>query len=472
MTLVFLANGLLVMAMSGMMALIALIYPDTRGVFLEAATLTGFMGGLIVLALLNRPREFSRLHSFLLTGTIWITGATMGAVPLWLWQMAPVDAFFESMSGITTTGSTVMTGLDTMPRGILLWRGLLQWLGGIGFIVAGIALLPILRVGGMQLFKTESSEKGDKEMATAARFAGTTLWVYLGLTLSCIVVYRIGGMSVFDAIVHAMTTLSTGGYSTSDSSFGQFQSPFLEWSATLFMACGGLPFAWYMRVLGRGDWRSEQVRALLILFAVSITMLTAWRVWTSGAPVFEALRQVSFNVVSVVTTTGFATVDYTEWGAFAAVAFLVLTALGGCTGSTSGGAKMMRWVIVLKLLAIRFRRVRLPHAVLVARYQGRAVGDDVVTGVMTFFVLYVITVFGLAILLDFYGLDLTTSFSGALTAVANVGPGIGDTIGPAGNFSTLPDGAKWWLALGMYAGRLEMMTVFVLFTRVFWREAL
>nr|WP_245216430.1 TrkH family potassium uptake protein [Sagittula salina] len=453
------------------MALLGLLFPDTRGLFMEASVITGFPGGLAVLALWNRPRDFSRLHSFLLTGTIWVTGATMGAVPLWLWQMMPVDAFFESMSGITTTGSTVLSGLDHMPHAILLWRAILQWLGGIGFIVAGIALLPILRVGGMQLFRTESSEKGDKEMATAARFAGTTLWVYAGLTLTCMVVYRLGGMSIFDAVVHAMTTLSTGGYSTSDASFGQFHSPGLEWAGTFFMLCGGLPFAWYMRVLSKGDIRSEQVRALMVLFAVSITLLTVWRVWTTGAPVEEALRQVAFNVVSVVTTTGFATVDYTEWGAFAAIAFLVLTALGGCTGSTSGGAKMMRWVIVLKLLRLRFLRVRMPHAVEVTRYNGRVVEADVMVGVMTFFVLYVITVFALAIVLDLYGLDMTTSFSGALTAVANVGPGIGGIIGPAGNFALLPEGAKWWLAFGMYAGRLEMMTVFVLFTRTFWREA-
>lgn len=472
MTLVLLTNGVLVMGMSALMLLMAALFPETRGVFGEAALLSGFTGGLVMLAVSNRPRTFDRLHSFLLTGTIWITGATMGALPLWLWQMSPVDAFFESMSGITTTGSTVMSGLDTTTPGILMWRALLQWLGGIGFIVAGIALLPILRVGGMQLFKTESSEKGDKEMASAARFAATTLWVYVGLTMTCLVVYRAGGMGVFDAIVHALTTLSTGGYSTSDSSFGQFPQPFLEWAGTFFMICGGLPFAWYMRGIAKGDFASEQVRALMLVYAVSVAVLTIWRVWTSGEPWLDVARHVAFSVVSVVTTTGFASVDYTEWGAFAAAALLVLTALGGCTGSTAGGAKMMRWVIVVKVLAARFRRVRTPHAITVTRYQGRVVTDDVVTGVMTFFVLYVMTVFGLAIILDMYGLDMTTSFSGALTAVANVGPGIGHIIGPAGNFAPLPEGAKWWLAFGMYAGRLEMMTVYVLFTRAFWREAL
>ncbi|WP_370311427.1 TrkH family potassium uptake protein [Sagittula sp.] len=470
MTLVMLANGLLMMGMAALMALIGLAYPETRGVFLEAATLVGFVGGLSTLAVANRPRGFRRMHSFLVTGTIWITGATMGAIPLWFWQMAPVDAFFESMSGITTTGSTVMTGLDSTPRGILLWRAILQWLGGIGFIVAGIALLPILRVGGMQLFKTESSEKGDKEMATAARFAGTTLWVYAGLTVSCLAVYHAGGMTAFEALVHALTTLSTGGYSTSDASFGQFEQPFLEWAGTFFMAAGALPFAWYMKGIGKGDFRSEQVRALATLFFVSILLITAWRVWTSGEPVFEVLRHVAFSVVSVVTTTGYATVDYTTWGPFAATAFLVLTAMGGCSGSTSGGAKMMRWLIMLRVLRIRFQRVRLPHSMDSPRYQGRVISDDVVTGVMTFFVLYAITVFGLAVVLDLYELDMMTSFSGALTAVANVGPGIGSQIGPSGNFANLPEGAKWWLSFGMYAGRLEMMTVYVLFTRVFWRE--
>ncbi|ETX27318.1 potassium transporter KefA [Roseivivax isoporae LMG 25204] len=470
MTFVAFINGLLLVGLGALMALNALVFPATRGVFLEAALPVLTVGGCVCLSTLTPRAGLNRLHSFLLTGSTWITAAAAGALPLWLWDLSFTDAFFEAMSGITTTGSTVMTGLDGTPRGILMWRALLQWIGGVGFIVAGIALLPIMRVGGMQLFQTESSEKGDKELASAARFAAATIWIYLALTQLCALVYISGGMTAFEAIAHALTTLSTGGYSTSDSSFGLFESAYLQWAGTLFMLAGALPFAWYIRVLSGRGVRSEQVRALIVTLALVILGLTAWRVATGGTPVLETLRLVAFNVVSVVTTTGYATTDYTTWGPFAAVAFLCLTAMGGCTGSTSGGGKMMRWIVLMRSVRAQMKRIRAPHGIFPVRYEGRPFDADVMSGVMTFFAFYAATVMGLAIALTMYGLDTTTSLSGALTAVANVGPGIGATIGPAGNFASLPDGAKWLLSFGMYAGRLEMLTVYVLLVPAFWRE--
>ncbi|SDX85714.1 TrkH family potassium uptake protein [Citreimonas salinaria] len=470
MTFVVFTNGLLLVGMGILMAVNALLFPMTRMVFLEAALLTTTVGGLVCISTANRLGEMSRLHSFLLTGSTWITAAIAGALPLWLWEMSPADAFFEAMSGITTTGSTVMVGLDATERGILLWRALLQWIGGIGFIVAGIALLPIMRVGGMQLFRTESSEKGEKQLASAARFASATIWIYLVLTFVCILAYIAGGMNTFEAIAHAFTTVATGGYSTSDSSFGLFDSAYLQWMATLFMLAGALPFAWYIRVLNRGAVRSEQVQALIVTLAVVILVMTAWRVITAGSPVFETLRLVAFNVVSVVTTTGYATTDYTAWGPFAVAVFVCLTAMGGCTGSTSGGAKMMRWIVFMRSARAQIKRIRQPHGVLPIRYEGRSVAQDVMSGVITFFVFYFASVVVLAIALSLFGLDMTTSLSGALTAVANVGPGVGEIIGPAGSFASLPDGAKWLLSFGMYIGRLEMLTVFVLMAPAFWRE--
>lgn len=464
------SNGILLLGMSVLMAGLAAIYPATREVFLLSAIVAGLTGGMVSLAVSHRVDDFRRLHTFLLTGSIWITGATAGALPLWLWQLSPTDAFFEAMSGITTTGSTVMSGLDTTAPAILLWRGILQWLGGIGFIVTGIAFLPILRVGGMQLFRTESSERGEKEMASAARFAGATVWIYMALTILCTAVYTVGGMTVFEAVAHALTTVSTGGYSTSDASFGHFDSAFLQWSGTLFMIAGALPFAWYIKGLNRRVFRSEQVRSILAFFVITIAILTLWRAVTAQTPLLETLRLVTFNVVSVVTTTGYATTDYTTWGPFAVAVFFVLTAVGGCTGSTSGGAKMMRWIILFRCIRIQIRTIHSPSAVFRARYEGQSVDEDVVSGVITFFVFYALTVGLLAVALGLYGLDLETSISGALTAVANVGPGVGDTIGPAGNFASLPDGAKLILCFGMYVGRLEMLTVYVLLTATFWRE--
>ena len=470
MTSVVYINSLLLIFMGTLMALNALLFPATGTVFLQAAILTVTVGGLVCISTANRRGELTRLHSFLLTGSMWITGATAGAFPLWLWGLSGDDAFFEAMSGITTTGSTVMTGLDTTDHGILLWRALLQWIGGIGFIVAGIALLPIMRVGGMQLFQTESSEKGEKQLASAAGFASATIWIYLFLTLLCALVYLSGGMTGFEAVAYALTTVSTGGYSTSDSSFGYFQSAYLQWMGTLFMLAGALPFAWYLRMLKRGVVGSEQVRALIITLIVVILVLTAWRVWTGGTPLLETLRLAAFNVVSVVTTTGYATTDYTIWGPFAAAAFVCLTAMGGCTGSTAGGAKMMRWVVLMRSMRAQIRRVHQPHGIFPVRYEGRPIEADVMSGIMTFFVLYFATVFAIAFALALFGLDMTTALTGALTAVANVGPGIGNIIGPAGNFASLPEGAKWLLTFGMYAGRLEMLTVYVLLLPGFWKE--
>lgn len=462
-------NGLVLVFLALVAAGTAALFGTTREIFLESAILLGLLGGLVAIASSHRLGQLSKRHGFVLTGSVWLTAAAGGALPLWLSGLTPVDAVFEAMSGITTTGSTVMAGLDTTPRGILLWRSVLQALGGVGFIVTGIALLPILKVGGMQLFRTESSDKGEKELRNAGQFAAATLVVYAGLIVLCGALYLAGGMSPFDAVNHALTTLSTGGYSTYDASFGHFDSAFLQWTCTGFMLLGGLPFAWYIRSLWRGRFHSEQVSAMLKTLALVIGGLTAWLLATSDLGPGEALRLVAFNVVSVVTTTGYATTDYTTWGPFAATAFLVLTAVGGCTGSTSGGAKAMRWVITWRALVQAAKALRYPNGIHPVRYEGAVVDDDVLSGVIGFFSIYALTFATLAIALIFIGLDFATSISGALTALANVGPGIGGTIGPAGNFATLPDSAKLVLSLGMYMGRLEMLTVLVLVTPAFWR---
>ena len=463
-------NGLVMAFFAALMAVVAVAFPDTAGVFGVSALLVGLAGALLSLSTSATVTRLHRTHTFVLTSSVWITAAVAGAVPLWLWNLSPADALFEAMSGITTTGSTVMSGLDTTPRGIIMWRALLQGVGGVGFVVTGIALLPILKVGGMQLFRTESSDKDDNELRSAALFASATLKVYLGLIGLCTAVYIIGGMSSFDAFTHAMTTLSTGGYSGYDASFGHFSSPFLQWAATLFMLLGALPFAWYIRCLYRGAFRSEQVNAMLISLSVVIAALTLWLVIARNEAPLTALRLVAFNVVSVVTTTGFATTEYTAWGPLAVAAFFMLTAVGGCTGSTAGGAKAMRWLLAGRAIRAQISRVLSPNRVLTVKYEGRRVEDDVLSGVISFFMFYVVTCAGLAIALSLMGLDMLTAMSGALTALANVGPGVGSVIGPAGNFASLSDPAKLVLTLGMFLGRLEMLTVYVLFMPVFRRE--
>jgi trk/ktr system potassium uptake protein len=469
MNVVIFVNGVVILFTAALMAVDALIFPATSSRFFEAAALAGSVGMFLIIATRGALAGFERLHAFLLTTSVWLTAAIAGALPLWLWGLSPVDAAFEAMSGITTTGSTVMTGLDTTPRGILFWRALLQLLGGVGFVVTAMALLPMLRVGGMQLYRTESSEKGEKELRSATGYALVTLVIYLGLVALAALTYWFGGMIPFDAVTHAMTTLSTGGYSNYDASFGHFTSPFLHWAATLFMFAGGLPFVWYIRVYTRHTLQSEQVAAFLKTSVVTILLLSGWLAWADDVPILDAVRLVAFNVVSVITTTGYATADYLTWGPVFAVAFFVLTPVGGCTGSTAGGAKAMRWIILFRALANRVRAVHLPHGVFVTRFEGRPVTDDVLSGVMSFFFFYLLTVGLTAIVLDLEGLDTLTALSAALTAVANVGPGVGEIVGPSGNFAHLPGFAKSVLAFAMYAGRLEMLTLFVLFTPAFWR---
>ena len=470
MTFVVFINGLVLLLFAALMSLNALVFRDTAEIFGLSAILVGLVGALTSIATSSSFSGLHRLHAFLLTSSVWVSAALAGALPLYLWSLSPTDALFEAMSGITTTGSTVMSGLDTTPRAIILWRAMLQAVGGVGFIVTGIAILPILKVGGMQLFRTESSDNDEKQLRNAAMFASATLKIYLGLMGLCALVYLFGGMNFFFSITHVMSTLSTGGYSGYDASFGHFQSPFLQWSATLFMLLGALPFAWYVKGLYQGSFRSEQVRAMIITLAIVIAALSFWLILSNGIHPLTALRLVAFNVVSVVTTTGYATTDYTLWGPFAVSAFFFLTAVGGCTGSTSGGIKAMRWLLFSRALRAQLRIIRFPHQIITIKYEGRRVEEGVMDGVITLFILYFVTFFVLSVILSLLGLDVATATSGALTALANVGPGVGPTIGPAGNFASLSDPVKLVLVFGMFLGRLEILTVFVVLSPAFWRE--
>lgn len=469
MNVVVLINGAVILFTAALMAVDALVFRETAAVFSTGAILAGATGLFLVIVARGAHSRFDRRHGFILTVSVWLAAALAGALPLWLVGLDPIDALFEAMSGVTTTGSTVMIHLDTTPRGVLFWRAVLQLMGGVGFVVTAMALLPMLRVGGMQLYRTESSEKGEKELRNAAHYALATLAIYLGLVLLAAATYRLGGMGEFDALTHAMTTLSTGGYSNYDASFGHFPEPFLHWAATVFMLAGGLPFAWYIRIVTRRTLRSEQVVVFLRNVAVVIVLLAFWHWRTNGVPPLDALRLVAFNVVSIVTTTGYATEDYLAWGPVFATAFFLLTPVGGCTGSTAGGAKMMRWIVMVRALSARIRIIAYPHGVIATRYEDRPLSDDVLAGVMAFFFFYALTIGVTAMVLDFEGLDTLTSLSAAVTAVANVGPGVGDIVGPAGNFRNLPDLAKIVLSLAMYAGRLEMLTLFVLLLPSFWR---
>lgn len=448
--------------------------PDWRA-FLGGGGVTLFAGiGLVLACRGDGPVELEVREAFVLTTLAWAGASAFAALPLALADpgLSPTDAYFEAASGLTTTGSTVMVGLDAMPPGILLWRAMLQWVGGIGIIVFGIAVLPMLRVGGMQLFHTESSDRSEKILPRAKAIAAAIGRVYLGLSLLAALVYRLLGMSVFDAVAHAMTTIATGGYSTKDASFGHFQSPALEWAATFFMLCGALPFVLYIQAL-RGQsgrlWRDSQIRWLLGALLASWLVLTAWLVATSGLPAIDALRLAAFNATSILTTTGYATTDYGGWGMLSVMVFFFLTCVGGCTGSTSGGIKIFRFAVLHAAMRAQIVQLWQPHAVATPIFDGRRISQAVMLSVMAFFFLFALCFAVLAVLLGLCGLDFVTAMSGAITALANVGPGLGPIIGPAGNFQPLPDVAKWLLAFGMLLGRLELFTVLVLLVPAFWR---
>ena len=444
-------------------------------VFAASSGLTLLAGGLLVLMSYKQRQTLDLYQGFLLTVVSWIVISLFAALPLRLsgLHLSLADSVFEAVSGLTTTGSTVLVGLDEMPPGLLLWRGLLQWLGGIGIIAMAVLLLPFLRVGGMQLFRMESSDRSDKVMPRAASVIGAIAVIYLALTLACMLAYRLAGMTGFEAIIHGMTTLSTGGYSTSDGSLGHFHSALIDWIAILFMVLAALPFVLYVRMLGHRHvpvWRDSQVRFFLTMLAVAGGVITVWLWQSRHIPLAEAATEGVFSVVSVVTTTGYAVDDYGRWGAFAVVLFFLLTALGGCTGSTAGGLKAFR--LQVAWIAIREHAMQIvqPHRVLVRSYNGRSLTDGVVASVMMLTLAFVLAVAGLAVSLALTGLDPVTSISGALTAVANVGPGLGPVIGPAGNFSSLSDSAEWLMSAGMLFGRLEFVTLLVVLSPSFWNS--
>lgn len=441
--------------------------------FLASSLLSTFIGVLMLLSTMQRkPLTLDLRQAFLVTIMGWMTVSILGALPMLGVQIGFVDAVFESVSGLTTTGATVLTGLDTLPPGLLLWRALLQWIGGVGIIAMATLILPMLRVGGMQLFKIESSDKSSEKVTNTL----TTMWmlmlVYLGLTAACGVLYYTLGMTGFDAATHAMTTLSTGGFSTHDASFGYFDNLGLEWVATIFMFCGSLPFLLYIRAL-QGAPRTllddSQVRTFFISLSVIILAVSLWLVETRDISLAEAMADAAFNITSVVTTTGFASEDYTQWGFGASGLFLVLMFMGGCTGSTSGSIKIYRYQILHIIVRGHIKRLISPHRVVPLTYNGKSVSEEVSFSVLAFFAVFVGTIAVVTVGLSFMGLDILTAYSAAVTAITNVGPGLGDVVGPAGNFASLPDPAKILLTMTMLAGRLEVLALLVAFDRDFWR---
>lgn len=474
------ASGM-VLALGALMLLPVLVdlaadHPDWQP-FLASAIVTLACGATLFRATRCRlAGGLSLRQAFVLTPLSWSLVALFAALPFYLSRHPSLggdaaSSFFEAMSGLTTTGATVVTGLDDAPPGILLWRALLQWIGGIGIIAFAVAILPTLGVGGMQLFRTESSDRSEKVMPRVRQIAVTISAVYLCLTLLCAAAYFAAGMSAFDAVAHALTTISTAGFSTSDRSLGNWEEPAVHWVAVVGMLAGAMPFVLYVRLLqGQRDGLRDSQALTLLGFLAAVVLAVALALTLSGryAPL-DALRHAAVNVVSVVTTAGFATTDYLQWGNAAIGLFFGLTFIGGCTGSTTGGMKIFRFQVMAVMLRGQFLRLVYPRGVFPRVYAGRALPDEVIGSVVVFFSLYFVCYGLLTIALMALDLDFATSASAAVSALSNVGPGIGDVIGPAGSYAPLPDLAKWLLSFAMLLGRLELLTVLVLFMPRFWR---
>jgi trk system potassium uptake protein len=470
--------GLLVAVLGATMLLPMLVdLAEGRGewhVFLQSSVLTMFSGGLVALASANGVRrDLSLQQIFLLTTGVWVVLPMFGALPMMIGatELRFVDAYFEAMSGVTTTGATIISGLDELPKGILLWRGILQWLGGLGIVIVAMLFLPVMRVGGMQFFRSEGFDTLGKVLPRALDISRGLFEIYILLTMICAFVYFLLGMGVFDATVHALTTVSTGGFSTSDMSFGKFAGP-AEWAGTLFMILASIPFIRLFQ-LSRGQvqpiYKDSQIRTymLLITLAVAAVSLSQWLV--NARYDLATLRSIAFNTVSFFSGTGYGSADVTVWGGMAFTVLLIVGAIGGCTGSTGCSIKIFRYQVFFAALVAQIKRTAYPHRVVTVRVDARVVPDEVMASVISMFTLFAVTVTAVAILLSFTGLPLLESLTAAWTSVFNVGPAFGSMVTSTGSLENFSDTAIWIMTFAMLLGRLELVAVFVLFLPAFWR---
>lgn len=471
--------GLLVAAM-GMFMIFPMLLDYAAGdehwkAFFKSAVIALVSGGAMAIATSNAAGGTMTLQQiFILTTGVWIAMPAFGAVPLVLGEpgLSITDALFESVSGMTTTGTTVIEGIDNLPLGTNLWRGILQWLGGLGIVIVAMLFLPVMKVGGMQFFRSEGFDTLGKVLPRAIDISSALIQVYIALTVACAVTYFALGMTGFEAVVHALTTVSTGGFSTSDRSFGLFQGP-AEYAAVVFMLLGSLPFVRFIQ-LAQGSlrplFRDAQVRAYLRWNLYAVAAIVLYEVTTHNGTVEALLRETLFNVVSTFSGTGFSSVDLSAWGPFPFVVLIAVGLIGGCTSSTGCSVKVFRYLILFEAIRVQIRRLHNPNSVNSMRYDGRSVGQDVVDSVIVFFTLFILTFGVVAVLLGLTGLEFKTAVTASWTSVANVGPVFGPEVGGTGAVHAFPETAKWIMMAAMLVGRLELMSVYVLFMSRFWRN--
>ena len=453
--------------------IIQFLYSEVDSSFFGASIVTIIFGTLFFLSNIDHDKKLTLQQAFLLTALSWLSIAIFGSLPFIFSDLnfSFTNAFFESMSGITTTGSTIISNLNEMPKSILLWRAVLQWLGGIGIIIMAITLMPIMNVGGMQLFKVSSNDSSEKILPKSKEIALRLIYIYSSLTLFCAATYKFFGMSFFDSLTHSMTTIATGGFSNYNESIGFFDSVSIEISSMIFIILGSIPFIAYIKFISGNKKilvNDTQIKSFFKIIIISIIVLSIYLI-INRFDDFN-LRSISFNVISILTGTGYVNAEFDNWGSFALILFLGLMFIGGCAGSTTCGIKIFRVQILYLFIANQLKKIIYPKGVFVLKYDQNPIDNKFIASIISFIYMYFVIFFILTALLSLTGLDFVTSISGAATSISNVGPGLGSIIGPNGNFSSLPDISKWILALGMILGRLELFAILVLFLPSFWRN--
>ena len=452
-----------------------IIYNELDSGFISSGIASIIFGVLFFLTNLDHNKKISLPQAFLLTSLSWLSIALFGSFPFIFsnMELSFTNAFFESMSGITTTGSTIITNLNETPKGILVWRAMLQWLGGIGIIVMAITLMPIMNVGGMQLFKISSNDSAEKILPKSKEISIRLIIIYSFLTVVCAILYNFFGMDFFDSITHSMTTLATGGFSNYNESIGYFNNSFIEITSIFFIILGSIPFIVYIKFLN-GDrkifFTDTQIKSFIKIIFFSVIILIIYLIFNKNNLYEINILSISFNVISILTGTGYVTKDFSEWGNFPLIFFLILMFIGGCAGSTACGIKIFRVQILFQFLKNQLKKIIYPRGIFIIKYDNNNIDDKFMSSIISFIYLYIVIFFILTALLSITGLDFITSISGAATSISNVGPGLGETIGPNGNFSQLSDISKLILCLGMILGRLELFAILVLFIPSFWRK--
>ncbi|MEI4471602.1 TrkH family potassium uptake protein [Frigidibacter sp. MR17.24] len=442
--------------------------------FGQSALITAMVGLFLALATRNAlSASFAVRQAFLLTVGIWAILPMFGALPFLLssTRLSLTDGYFEAVSGITTTGSTVLTGLDDLPPGINLWRGMLNWLGGLGISFIVMIFLPIMRVGGMQFFKTEGFDTLGKVAPRASDIARALVMTYAGLTIACCVTYLLLGFAPLDAVVMSMATIATGGFAPTDASFSKYQG-IGEYAGAIFMILGSLPYIRYVQAVTGAPlviWGDAQVRAYLRWIAYAVGAVTLWRVATSDMGPEPAFREALFNIVSVFSGTGFFSGSFGGWGSFAMVVALIVGIIGGCSSSSSGALTVFRVQVMGEAILTRIRLLHAPHRVSPVRYDGRAVDDDSMNALVMYVYGYILTIGVMSVLMTFTGVDMESALFGVWTSIGNIGYGYGPMVARTGTFIDFPEAAKWIMIVTMLMGRLALLAIFVVVMPRFWR---